>query len=298
MVLNMAIDKYVYVIVKERFDDKIYINYSRKEIVDCVDEIQHELVREALRLTGITGGVEITTLADIPSTGSGLGSSSAVTVGLLNAFYAYQGISVTAEQLAQESCHIEIDLLGKPIGKQDQYIAAYGNLRFIEFHEDDTVTVEPVQLSEARKRTLSSHLLLFFTGQTSRADTILSRQSRNIPKKLDILLEMKEQAYELRACLENDEPLSRVGEFLHQGWVRKKQLATGISNPRIDELYQRAREAGALGGKIAGAGGRGFLILYVPPERQEAVRAALSDLQEFPFDFSRDGSRIMLNVRR
>jgi len=297
-VLSMAIDKYVYVVLKERFDDRIYVNYSRKEIVERVDDLRHELVREAMRLTGVERGVEVTSLADIPSAGSGLGSSSSVTVGLLNAFYAYRGVQVPAEQLARESCQIEIDILGKPIGKQDQYIAAYGDLQFITFHPDESVTVEPVRVNAAVKSELSAHLLLFFSGLTRQAAPILKEQSRKIPQRRGTLREMKQQAQELREVLENGAELSKVGELLHAGWQRKKTLASNISNSHLDELYERAREAGAIGGKVTGAGGGGFLALFVPPESQSSDRQALSALQEFPFNLSRDGSKVIFNVRR
>jgi D-glycero-alpha-D-manno-heptose-7-phosphate kinase len=299
-VLNAAIDKYVYVIVKERFDDLIYVNYSKKEIVETLDDLHHELVREAMRLTGVEKGVEITTLADIPSAGSGLGSSSTVTVGLLNALYAYQGINVSAEQLAREACQIEIQTLKKPIGKQDQYIAAYGHLRRFTFHPDETVEMTPVPLSEQRCRDLQQNLLLFFTGMTRRAESVLTKQIENMPRQdcRNALLAMKDQVDQVWEALQNGSRLDAVGEILHQGWMYKKTLANAISNPHIDELYDRARKAGAIGGKVAGAGGGGFLLLYVPLERQEAVRQALSHLRELPFAFSRDGSKIIFNVRR
>lgn len=297
-VLNAAIDKYIYVIVKERFDDLIYVNYSKKEIVESVDDLRHELVREAMRLTGVEKGVEITTLADVPSAGSGLGSSSTVTVGLLNALYAYQGMNVSAEQLAREACQIEIQILKKPIGKQDQYIAAYGSLRRFTFHPDETVEMQPVPLSEQRCRDLQQNLMLFYTGIARRAETVLSKQIENIPRREEPLLAMKEQVDQLWEALQNGSRLDAVGHILHEGWMYKKSLANAISNPYIDELYDRARQAGAIGGKVAGAGGGGFLLLYVPLERQEAVRQALSDLRELPFAFSRDGSKITFNVRR
>lgn len=297
-VLNAAIDKYIYVIVKERFDDLIYVNYSKKEIVGSREDLHHDLVREAMRLTGVEKGVEITTLADIPSAGSGLGSSSTLTVGLLNALYAYQGVNVSAEQLAQEACQIEIQILKKPIGKQDQYIAAYGHLRHFMFHPDETVEMKPVPLSEQRYRDLQQNLMLFFTGITRRAESILAQQSRNIPRREEPLLAMKGQVDQMWEALQNGSRLDEVGHILHEGWMYKKTLASTISNPYIDELYDRARQAGAIGGKVAGAGGGGFLLLYVPPERQESVRQALSDLRELPFGFSRDGSKIMFNVRQ
>jgi D-glycero-alpha-D-manno-heptose-7-phosphate kinase len=179
-VLNCAIDKYVYVILTQRFDDDIYVNYSKKEIVSHVDDLEHELVREAMRMTGVSNGVEITTLADIPSTGSGLGSSSAVTVGLLHTLYAYQGRQVTAEELAERACTIEIDLCGKPIGKQDQYIAAFGGIRDIHFGPGEEVVADEIALSMVERRTLQQQIMLFYTGITRRADPILAEQTANI----------------------------------------------------------------------------------------------------------------------
>ncbi|MBN2012301.1 GHMP kinase [candidate division KSB1 bacterium] len=296
-VVSSAIDKYVFIIVKERFDDKIYVNCSKKEIADHVDEIEHGLVREAMRITGVKYGVEITTLADIPSSGSGLGSSSSVTVGLLNALYAYQGIQVTAEQLAKEASEIEIDILGKPIGKQDQYIAAYGGVRFFRFMPDDTVTNEKINLVNSKNRMFGSNLMLFYTGKTRQADRILSEQKAQTVNKMDFLREMKYQAREIRECLDAHH-FDRIGEILGDGWELKKKLATQISNPDIDNMYKRAREAGAIGGKISGAGGGGFMLLYCPREVQHKVRNALHEYREFPFFLEKDGSKIIFNVRR
>lgn len=296
-VLSTAIDKYVFVIVKERFDEKIYINYSKKEIVDHVDEIEHDLVRESMRKAGVLSGVEITTLADIPSEGTGLGSSGSITVGLLNALYAYAGELVTAERLAREACEIEIDILGKPIGKQDQYIAAYGNVRFIDFKPDETVEVETINLNGALKRKLGANLLLFFTGKTRKADTILEGQKESISQKLDSLCMLKSLAFEMKGAIHNGD-LDGVGHILNKGWKHKKQLSDRISNGQIDEIYNRALDAGALGGKISGAGGGGFLLLYCPRDKQDSVRVALSHLVELPFHLERDGSKVIFNMRR
>lgn len=294
-VINSAIDKYIFVIIKERFDDKIYINYSKKEIVDCVDQIEHDLVREAMRKTKVEKGVEIITLADIPSSGSGLGSSSSVTVGLLNALYAYQGELVTADRLAHEACDIEIDILGKPIGKQDQYIAAYGGLRFFRFKSDEEVIVERINLENNDKRGFGANLLLFFTGKTRSSDPILIEQKANTIKKLDILKTMRSQAFEIRSAIEARQ-FDDVGRILADGWSYKKQLASQISNGDIDEMYARAISAGALGGKISGAGGGGFLLLYCPRENQNKVREALKNFREFPFFLEKYGSKIIFNM--
>jgi D-glycero-alpha-D-manno-heptose-7-phosphate kinase len=295
-VLNSAIDKYVFVIVKQRFDDMIYINYSKKEIVDEVDGVEHDLVREAMRLTGVTRGVEITTLADVPSEGTGLGSSSSITVALLHALYAMRGESKTAETLAQEACRIEIDLLKKPIGVQDQYIAAYGNMRFLRFN-GNKVEIESISISPEKKRALNDNLVLFYTGSTRKADSILSEQKANIGAKVGVLKEMTRLAFTAHQAL-RDGALDEFGEMLHQGWELKKQLATSITNPAIEEMYQAARRAGALGGKITGAGGGGFLLLYCPVERKQPVRQALRGLRELPFHFENDGSKVIFNYRR
>lgn len=296
-VLSTAIDKYLFVIIKERFDNKIYVNYSQKEIVDHIDDLQHELVRETMRKTGVLDGVEITTLADIPSEGSGLGSSSSITVGLLNALYTYQGEQVPAERLAREACEIEIDILGKPIGVQDQYIAAYGGLRLFTFGEDGCVTAERVDMTDTFRRRLSNNLMLFFTNRTRRSSEILEEQQSSIDEKNAVLRQMSDQALEAKMFLEEGR-VDAVGALLDRGWQLKKSLASRISDTELDMMYNRAREAGALGGKISGAGGGGFLLLYCPPDRQDAVAEALSDYREMPFALERDGSKVIFNVRR
>ena len=296
-VVSSAIDKYIYAIIKKRFDDKIRVGYTRTELVDNLDQLQHELVREALRLTGITRQVELSTMGDIPSEGSGLGSSSTVTVGCLHAMYAYQGHLVDAETLARQACAIEIEILGKPIGKQDQYIAAYGGLRFIRFKPDGTVEVEGVSISEELRRALNERLMLFFTGITRQASSILQEQVTQIRARMTILRELKALAIEGRRYLEQGQ-LDALGMALDRGWAAKRQLASGISNSEIDEMYLAARRAGALGGKITGAGGGGFLLLYCPPKFQDAVRYALRGLRELPFRLERDGTKVIFNARR
>lgn len=303
-VLSTAINKYIYVIIKERFDDVICINYSRKEVVQEADEIQHELVRESLRKLGITSGIEITFLADIPSRGSGLGSSSSVTVGLLNALYAYKGVLVSAETLAREACEIEIDILGQPIGKQDQYIAAYGGIRHIQFHKDDSVVAEEIPCSEKTRRYLMSHLLMFYTGITRQATTILAEQRRNIQDRLDYLRNLKALVPRLKSLLLDMEKgptrdhIIEFGNLLHTNWLLKRELASPITNEKLDEIYRTAIQAGAIGGKLLGAGGGGFFLFCVPLERQEAVRYALQQLRELPFRFARDGSKVIFNIRQ
>lgn len=296
-VLSLAIDKYIFVTVKKRFDQKLRIGYTRTEMVDRVDDIQHELIREALRKTGIQQGIEVTTMGDIPSAGSGLGSSSTVTVGALHSMYALLGEIVPAERLAKEACEIEIDVLKKPIGIQDQFIAAFGGLRMFEFGTDNQVNSQKIELDNGSKRKLNENLLLFFTGITRQSKSILDEQKQKMNGHRAILREMKQMAYTARHELEVGN-VSAVGELLHESWQLKKQLASQISNGAIEALYEAARSAGAVGGKITGAGGGGFLLLYCPHEKQDAVRCALHDLQELPFQLENDGSKVIFNYRR
>lgn len=296
MVLGATIDKYVYVIIKERFDEKIYINYSIKEIVDDISEIKHDLVRETMKKTNVLRGVEITTLADIPSEGSGLGSSSSITVGLLNALYNFSGIQVTSEMLAKEACEIEIDICEKPIGKQDQYIASFGGLNKITFHSDESVTISRLPISNSNLLKLGSNLLLFYTNKTRKADTILERQKKNTDSKREVLRSMRDLVPKLEYSLINNK-FDELGRLLHKNWLYKKSLVETISNSEIDEMYQKAMDAGALGGKLCGAGGGGFLLMYVPRNKQEAVRSILSDYRELPFMLDTYGSRIIFNIR-
>jgi D-glycero-alpha-D-manno-heptose-7-phosphate kinase len=296
-VLTSAIDKYIFVTIKKRFDQLLRIGYTRTEMVETVDEIQHELIREALRKTQVCQGVEVTTMGDIPSAGSGLGSSSTVVVGALHALYTYLGEIVTAEQLAREACEIEIDTLGKPIGLQDQYIAAYGGLRFLEFKPEGRVVGERLRIDTHVQRRFNDNLMLFFTGITRQAGSVLSEQQRNINGRRPLLREMKAMAHTARDALAVGN-IDALGCLLHESWVLKKQLAGAISNDSIDAMYSAARKAGAIGGKITGAGGGGFLLLYCPRERQDCVRQALDGLQELPFQLEPDGSKVIFNYRR
>jgi D-glycero-alpha-D-manno-heptose-7-phosphate kinase len=235
--------------------------------VDSVDDLQHELIREALKAVRIERGIEITSISDIPSQGTGLGSSSTYTVGLLNALYAYRNYFAGAERLAREACQIEIERCGKPIGKQDQYIAAYGGLEFIRFNPDESVFVDPVVCEPETRRQLQNRLLMLYTGLVRSADEILVEQCHNTQtdeEKRGNLHRMVDLAGQMReALLSND--LNGFGELLHAGWMEKRELANGISKPSIDAWYERARAHGAIGGKILGAGGGGFLLLYAPP---------------------------------
>jgi D-glycero-alpha-D-manno-heptose-7-phosphate kinase len=296
-VLSTTIDKYIYVTIKKRFDDKIRVGYTETEMVDDLSELQHELIRESLRKVGITHEVEVTTMGDIPSQGSGLGSSSTVTVGSLHSMYTYIGELVSAERLAREACEIELDTLAKPIGIQDQYIAAYGGLRFMEFTTEGDVHLQKLELSSDSTRALNDELLLFYTGKTRSSSAILKEQKSNIEERCRELLAMKELVYQacdhlMKGNIEN------IGELLHESWLLKKQLATQVSNGFLDEIYATARDAGAIGGKVTGAGGGGFLLLYCPYYKQKNLRSKLSKLQELPFNLEPDGSKVILNYQR
>jgi D-glycero-alpha-D-manno-heptose-7-phosphate kinase len=297
-VVCAAIDKFVYAIVKERFDDLIYINYSKKETVTHVEEIQHDLVREAMKITGVDKGIEITTLADIPSSGSGLGSSSSITVALLHALYTYQNILVTAEQLAREACRIEIEILGKPIGRQDQYAAAYGGVNRLIFDKDDSVRRHTIGMDRGVARKFSSSLLLYFTGITRSADAILNRQKSNMDdnEKRTVMQSMVDLVEPFAGAMEKGQ-IEDCGRLLGRNWELKQQIAHGISNPVIDAMHERAMEAGALAGKVCGAGGGGFLLLVVARENQNRVFEAMEEFRELPFMIEKCGSKIIFDDR-
>jgi D-glycero-alpha-D-manno-heptose-7-phosphate kinase len=296
-VLSSAIDKSIFVIVKRRYDRLIRVGYTRTELVERVDDLQHELIREALRITGIHEQIEVGTLGDIPSTGSGLGSSSTVTVGVLNALYAYLNNPQSLDVLARQACEIEIDRLGKPIGKQDQYIAAYGGLQFIRFLPDGHVVIEPVQLNDAIYHKLNQQLMLYDTNQSRKSESVLEEQRSNINDHRSLLREMRQMAYLGRELLEKG-ALDDFGRLLHESWMLKKSLASRISNPDLDQLYDRARNAGVIGGKITGAGGGGFLLLFCPREKLDSVREAMGELTELPFHLEPDSSKVIFNYRR
>jgi len=296
-VLSTAIDKYIFVIIKNRFDEKLRVGYTTTEMADSLSEIKHELIREAFCKTGIKSGVEVTTMGDIPSEGSGLGSSSTVTVGALHAMYSLLGELVSMEKLAREACEIEIDTLGKPIGIQDQYIAAFGGLRFMEFARDGQVHNRKIEVDPTTKRRLNENLLLFYTGVTRKSDSILTEQKQNIDNRLSVLSEMKDITHQACDVLLTGR-LDAFGKLLHETWQLKKQLASRISNGVLDEMYETARKSGAIGGKITGAGGGGFLLLYCLKETQENVREALGNMIELPFRLEADGTKVIFNYQR
>ena len=291
-VTSVTINRYMYITVNRRFDDSLRVSYSKTEIVDDFEKLQHPIVRECLRMTGLTRGLEITSVADMPA-GTGVGSSSSFTVGLLHALYAFSGRYVAPETLAREACAVEIDILGEPIGKQDQYAAAYGGLQHIRFLPDESVQVDPVICSPETIRDLQAHLLFFYTGTVRSASAILSEQRKNTAARLDSLRSMCAQAARVRDILQAGQRLERIGELLHEGWVHKQKLAGGITNPEIDAAYRAARDAGALGGKILGAGGGGFLMLFVERQNQPRVTEALGGLRTIPIGFERQGSKII-----
>lgn len=294
-VVSTTINKYIYVTINKKFDNAIRLSYSKTEHVQSVREIEHELVRAALMLTGISGGIEITTIADIPASGTGLGSSSSFTVGLLHALYAYRGTYVGAERLGMESCHIEIDVCGSPIGKQDQYAAAYGGLNYIEFEPSGKVNVKPIICKAETVATLNRNLLLLYTGRTRNANTILAQQSTRSDSSADAqsaLRKMTSLAVDFAQAMHAGD-CDVLGQILHEGWEAKKTLATGISDPTIDAWYNKGIKAGALGGKILGAGAGGFLMFYAPPECHPAIIHALPELRPFPIALDSGGSKVI-----
>src|SRR4030042_1937392 len=288
-VVSTAINKYIYITVNKKFDEKIRVSYSKTEFADQPEDLKHELIRESLLLLGIRKGIEITSISDIPSEGTGLGSSSTYTVGLLNALHAYKNEFASAERLAQEACSIEIDKCGKVIGKQNQYVAAYGNFNFTQFFPD-RVSVEPIIIKN--KKEFEAHFLLFYTGITRSAKAILEEQDQKTKKNFGKMKAMAVLAKEAKKAIEKGS-FDDFGEILHQNWVLKKGLVETISNPVIDQWYLTARGHGAIGGKILGAGGGGFLLLYAPPNLHELIKSALPELRHIPFSFEPEGSKII-----
>jgi len=291
-VLSIALTRHMYVTVSPRFDPSTRVAYTRTEIVDSVDELQHTIVREALRLTGLGRHLEVTTIGDVPA-GTGLGSSSSLAVGVLLALYAYRGEVVSQHRLAEEACRIELDLLRKPIGRQDQYAAAFGGLNYMRFRSDDTVDVEPVPCRADTLAELERRALLLYTQQQRDADRILEQQSAGTGERRSVLRAMRDLAGEMRFALAGKGDLDRFAALLHEGWELKRSLGFGISTQSVDDWYAAARRAGATGGKLLGAGGGGFLLLLAPPERHTAIREALGKPRELPFGVDRRGSRII-----
>ena len=291
-VLSMGVAHHMYVTVSPRFDRTTRVAYTKVEIADGIDRIEHTIAREALRMTGLGEHLEITTVGDVPA-GTGMGSSSSLAVGLLNALHAYKGQVTSPGALAEKACEIEIDILGKPIGRQDQYAAAYGGVNYIRFNPDHTVDVEPVPTDPAFLDQLERHIILLYTDQQRDADKILKKQSEGSADKMEVLRAMRDLAGELRTTMGGQGDLDDFGRILHEGWELKRSLGFGISNPGVDEWYNVARANGAMGGKLLGAGGGGFLLVMAPPDCHEAIRIACGRPREIPFRIDRRGSRVI-----
>jgi D-glycero-alpha-D-manno-heptose-7-phosphate kinase len=294
-VISTAINKYVYVTINKKFDSGIRISYSKTEEVDSIFEIEHKIIRSTMQFMNLNGGIEITSIADIPSKGSGLGSSSSFTVGLINALNAYNGIQTSAQSLADLSCIIEIIHCAEPIGKQDQYAAAYGGFNLIEFNKDSSVLVSPIICDPNTLNTIESNILVFYTGITRSASDLLVKQTEEISestKKQDILKKMVDLTYLLKNEICNNN-LNNFGEILHENWVLKKLLTKEISTTKIDYWYKRALDAGAIGGKLLGAGAGGFLMFYASQDKHESIIKSLSELRQININFEKFGSRII-----
>jgi len=293
-VISTTIDKYLYVAVKRQTgiaEHKFRINWSQVEFRDKIDDIEHPIVREALKLMNIDFPLEISTFADIPAN-TGLGSSSAFAVGLLHALHALKGEMVTKGTLATKAAQLEIELLGRNIGKQDHYSAAYGNINVFTFHSNDLVSVDPVFYRQETRLAMDAHLMLFYTSFKRDANDILKSQNTKMESKRHVLSEMKSLVNPIREILSSGTNIHGIGDALHRGWLLKKSITDEISSKQIDEYYERALKSGAMGGKLLGAGGGGFLLLYVEPQNQKTVRESLSNLFELPFHFENSGTRI------
>jgi D-glycero-alpha-D-manno-heptose-7-phosphate kinase len=291
-VVSTAIKKYIYIIVHNSFENNILLSYSKTEIVDHSDSIQNTRIREAMKMAGVSCGVEIHSIAEVPA-GTGLGSSSSFTVGLLNALYAYRGMHVSAERLAKEAAKIEIEILKEKIGRQDQYAAAFGGLNKIEFI-NERVRISPISFKKEKKKELENKLMLFYLGDQRDAAKILETQGKNLEENPNIsnaYIKMRDLADELEVNLYND--FDKFGEILNKNWMLKQGLSSGISNEKIVKYYNIATNAGAKGGKLLGAGGGGFLLFYVEADDQERVRNALIGLKELELEFDTEGSRII-----
>jgi D-glycero-alpha-D-manno-heptose-7-phosphate kinase len=292
-VLSTSIDKYVYMAIHKFFDrNKIQLKYSKTELVDHISKINHPIFKECLSMFNIKG-VDINSIADIPA-GTGLGSSSSFTVGLINILNAYQNRYVSQEYLASIACEIEINKLKEPVGKQDQYAAAYGGLNFIRFDNDGNVDVEKIIMNPDVKKQLDNNLIMIYTGNTRSASEILQNQSHamNQKSKRQIQKEMVKQAFELKETLQNNQ-IDDFGHILHRGWMLKKTLTAKISNSTVDTLYKKGLEAGAFGGKLLGAGGSGFILFYCPENNQDKFRQIMADYHELKFHFDNSGSKII-----
>ena len=299
-VLSTTIDKYIYVAVRQMtgiFDVKYRIAYSKLELCNEVDEIQHTVVKACIKYLKIEGGLEINIISDLPAR-TGIGSSSSFTVGLLNALYSMQGIFKTKDELAHEAIYVEQILLNERVGVQDQLAAAYGGLNYMTFQTDNQLVVEPVIISEARLNDLQNNLMMFYTGVSRFAHQVLEEQIKNIKenKITPNMIRIRQMVDDGLSILKEEKDLVLYGELMHEAWMAKRGLSSAISNDFLDDIYNRAKEAGAIGGKLLGAGGGGFFVFYVPNEMKKAVSKALNDLHEIPFRFENEGTSIIYNA--
>lgn len=290
-VVSTSIDKYMYIAVNKKFDERLRISYSRTEEVETPQQVAHPLVRHALDIAGIDGGIEIASMADIPSRGTGLGSSSAYTVGLLNALFAYRNEYASKERLARLACNIEIDRCSEPIGKQDQYAASYGGLNLIRFHPDESVSVDPVICEPELLAELEASTLVLYTGRARKASTVLAEQRENIAAHRPLMRRMVQLAFELKKELESGQ-LDSVGSILHENWCLKRQMG-GVSDESIDEWYATGMANGARGGKLLGAGNGGFLMFVAASDLHVRICRTLPDLKPMKFRFDRTGAQIV-----
>ena len=291
-VFSVTLNHHIYVTVHRRFEDNFRVSYSKTEFSSTVSEIPHELVRESMLSAGINQPLEVTTIADVPA-GTGLGSSSTLTVGLLNAFRAVSGNVSSCANLAELACGIEIDTLGNPIGKQDQYAAAFGGMNYMRFNSDGTVRVDRIPCERDVIKHIESHSLMIYTDQQRSASKILEKQTQGTVDKLAVLTEMRDMAGEMKNIVSSGANMQDFGRLLDEGWRLKRSLGFGITNGLIDDWYEAAKKAGAIGGKLLGAGGGGFLYFIAPPERHERIIAALGNPKTLPVSFDSQGSRVV-----
>ena len=297
-VISSSINKYVYVVVKNRFEKGIRLSYSKTENVNNMQQIEHPLVRNALELLDIKNDLEIISMADIPSSGTGLGSSSSFSVGLIKALSAFKGKSISTSNLAEMACKLEIDLCKSPIGKQDQYAAAFGGLRVYRFHPDHSVTSEPVCINPNMRERLSKQTIAFYVGGARKANTILKQQSEDLlnQDKFKCMKKMVDLVWVLKNELESNS-IENFGRILHENWELKRSLSKGITNSTVDDLYNEAISSGATGGKLLGAGGGGFMIFHVPSnEIRSKVKKRLHKLREVDLSHTQSGSSIIFNM--
>lgn len=300
-VVSAAIDKYVYVTANRRFHRSIRLAYSKTEIVQTPADVEHPIFREALGMLGIDDSIELTSVAELPAN-SGLGSSSSFTVALLNALHAYKREFVSSQQLAEEACHIEIERLGEPIGKQDQYIAAFGNVTALTIDPGGAVHVEPIAVDDAVRDELEANLVIFYSGVERRAREVLDEQVATLRgggRAAEDMHRIKAIGLEVRELLVSGD-IDRYGSLLHEHWTHKRALATSMTDAVLDEHYEAARRAGALGGKLMGAGGGGFFMFYVRPADRRRLLEVMAErgLRQLRFRFDLDGARIMANMHR